>query len=293
MANADVLKELARVEDLPTLPDAVTRVMSALDAPDPEVERVASLLIQDAAMTGRLLRVANSILYNASGMSTTSVAEAVSRIGLREGRTLVLSLGVVEAFASDDDQFDYRAFWKHSFTTALAAGAIAARAEALPSRPRSRDNPYFVAGLLHDVGILLLHRCAREHYANVCELAMPGDRPLAEIELEELGATHGQVCAALIRRWGLPWEVAAAAELHHHPSEAPRPVRDYVQVVHVADWLSNEEDLGCPVERESTELDPSALDGLGISREALPELAAELAEVAERSDLLVAIALPD
>lgn len=290
MSERDVLKELSRVETLPALPDIVTRVLAVLDAEDTEMSTVSDLISQDPVMTGQLLRSANSVFYNASGMSTTSVHEAVGRIGLREVRNLVVSLGVVDAFDEPGGSFDFIGFWRHCFTVAVASGKVAMSIPSLAKPARPRDNPYFLAGLLHDIGTLLLCDHLGEEYLELIALAEQQGLPLHELEREHLGADHQQVGAALIRRWGLPLEVAAAAEHHHHASDAPDDGRDYVLVVSAADVAIGQAGRGSPAERFAP-ADDSALAELGIGADELAAMAADVALASEASDSLLAVAL--
>ena len=185
MTDRDVLKELSRVETLPTLPDVVTRLIAELDCPEVEVRRIADLISQDPAMTGQVLRAANSVMFNASGFSTTSLHEAVGRVGLREVRNLVVSLGVVRAF-DDVGRFDFHDFWRHSFSSAVAAGTVAQHL-ASPRPVMARDNPYFLAGLLHDVGTLLLCQELGDEYMEVLADAIELGVRLHDLERERLG----------------------------------------------------------------------------------------------------------
>lgn len=287
MADRDVLKELSSADSLPTLPDVVTRVLAELDHDEVEVRRVADLISQDPAITGQLLRAANSVMFTASGMATSSIQEAVGRLGLREVRNLIVSLGVVRAF-DEPEGFDYREFWRHSFSSAVASGTVAQQL-AHPPPPIARDNPYFLAGLLHDVGTLLLcHELGRE-YLDLLVEAVGNELPLEEYEHERLGADHQQVGAALIRRWGLPLEVSAAAEFHHRPEDAPDDGRDYVLVVTAADALLGSHGRGSPAEPETTISELAMLPGLDAAR--MEALTQKVMEAAESSDALLAVAL--
>jgi len=292
VADRDVLKELSRVETLPTLPDVVTRVLAVLDCEEVEVGSVAELVGQDPAMTGQILRVSNSVMFNAIGFSTTSIHEAIGRIGLREVRNLVISLGVVEAFTGIRHGFDFREFWRHSFSTAVAAGTVAQRIPGLAGPGNPRDNPYFLAGLLHDVGTLLLSQHMGDEYGQLLADVAERGRPLHELERERLGTDHQQAGAALIRRWGLPLEIAAAAEYHHGVDGAPEDGRDYVLVVAAADAVLGRHGRNSPAELEANAPHEEELDGLGVGEEDLVDMADAVMLAAQTSDALLAVALP-
>jgi len=236
-------------------------------------------------MSGQILRMSNSILYNASGMSTTSIHDAVSRIGGARIRNLVVALGVVDAFDGLEVGLDFPAFWRHSFTTALASGQVAARAPKIRMGGTARDNPYFLAGLLHDIGTLLLCQELGDEYVSILEA---DDRPLQDVERERLGFDHQDVGAALIRRWGLPFEVAAAAEFHHRVAEAPSDSSDYVVVVHAANLVGTGRGLEADPDG-SAGAEPLALELLGLDEAGLQELVEGVEQAADDAELLLQI----
>jgi len=286
--DRDLLKSLAMAQSVPTLQAAVTMVLEALDSENADLGRVSRLVSQDPAMTGQILRVSNSILYNASGMATASVHDAVSRIGGSQVRNLVVALGVVDAFAGLDIGLDFPAFWRHSFTTALAAAHVAARSPEIPLRGSERDNPYFLAGLLHDIGTLLLCQEMGDAYVDILDASRIDREPLHEVERERLGFDHQDVGAALIRRWGLPFEVAAAAEFHHRVDEAPKESSDYVLVVHAANLIDTKR--GMPQDSDTpSRTEPLALGALGLDASEIPDLVERVEQAADEAELLLQI----
>ncbi len=290
MADRDILKELEKADSVPTLPTVVSSVLALIDDESVTTRDVADLIAEDPAITGQVLRAANSVVYNAMGMSTTSIGEAVGRLGLREVRNLVISLGVVQAFRETGTCFNATMFWRHCFTTALAAGLVAARSNlALPGG--ARDNPYFLAGLLHDIGVLLLSESLADDYFHLVERSVAESRPLHQLELEVLGADHQDLGAMLLRRWGLPFEVAAAAQHHHRADAAPPESRDYVQVVHLADWLALDQGYGSPVGEALVALHTPALEDLGIDPGELEDLRGEVDAAARASSQLLSAVL--
>lgn len=291
MTDRDILKEISKVDSVPTLPTSVTRVLAALDDEDASANDVAELVSYDAAMTGQILKVANSVFHNASGLSTTSVGEAVIRIGMASVRNLVVSQGVVDTFRGTGTPFPYSEFLTHSFGTAIAAGAVARLSPTLPGGCARRDNPFFLAGLLHDVGTLLLCQHLGEEYALLIQRSLEEETPFEEVEREELGTDHQEAGGALIRRWGLPLEVAAAAEFHHRVSDAPPESLDYVQVAHLADWIATESGLGAPTDKTPLHRSDVVLTDLGIDDSGLGQVSEGMDDVRDEAGMLVSAAL--
>jgi HD-like signal output (HDOD) protein len=288
MNGSDVLKKIVRKKDLPSFPQCVTQILEAIENEGSTIESIADLAAHDPAIASRLLKTANSVIYNPSAISTASICESISRIGLSELRNIVASLGVIDAFEARTFPFDYLGFWKHSLTAALAAGAIAARSTKVDSPP-GRENPYFISGMFHDVGIFLLANAFGKRYSSVLEKVASNDVPLYEVEKEVLGFAHPEVGAALIREWKLPDCVAVAAEFHHAPMESPEEFRHYVQIVHLADWIADHEGHGRGVEGRLEHFKEGAWYDLGIPIEAIPCVIEDFSQAAENSDLLLAI----
>ncbi len=284
-----MLEQLAWTDSLPTLPASVTRVLEAIDDEQSGVEEIADLLATDAAITGRVLSVANSALFNPGGFAFASLAEAISRIGLLEVRDIVVTTGVVDIFSEMECPFDYLGYWKHCLTTALAAGAVADRSPGIAAASRPGSNPYFVAGLLHDLGILLLVRCLRSRYTGMFSEVARRRCPLHEVEREQLDFDHGAIGAALIRRWGLPEEIAVAAEFHHDPASAPSEHRVWAEVIHLADWIADHEGLGASIEGELEPFHHGSWYHLEIDVDDIPQVITDFARAARRSDALLAL----
>ncbi|TMA37135.1 MAG: HDOD domain-containing protein, partial [Deltaproteobacteria bacterium] len=150
--NEDIRRRVERLRELPTVPVIVQRVVEALDRPEGGHADAAALIETDQVLTAHLLRVANSAFYGLSG-TIASVGQALTVLGTTVARSLVYSTAVL------DLHIDLRGFWEHSVGTAVAAGTLA-RHLGLP-RPEEVSG----AGLLHDLGKVVLYRQAPEAFA--------------------------------------------------------------------------------------------------------------------------------
>ncbi len=290
MPGVDILDRIGARTELPSLPQVVSRVMQALDQDRTSADELAELLAEDPAITGRVMQMANSVVFTPSGTPAETVGQAVVRMGIREIRNIVLSVGVINSFDAEACPFDYLGFWKHSLTTAIAAGTVAAGSQLEGSRRKRQDNPYFAAGLLHDVGILLLAQSLGRKYQRVLEKTEGSGLPLHELEAEMLGYAHPEIAAALLRRWGVAKEAIFAAEFHHDPNRAPQQYRTHAQVVHLADWIAHYQGHGISVEGTLEHFRDGAWFDIGLEVEAIPSLIEEFKEAAKESDLLVTLA---
>lgn len=197
---------------LPTLPESVSRLLGMVDDPDTSARALAQAISSDQVLTARVLKLANSSYYGfQQKVGTVSLALVV--LGFQSVKDLALTTSVMRTFgkASSDARFDMRVFWEHALAVAVA------------SRHLSRvlrvgtAGEAFTAGILHDIGQVVLHEYHPEAFQEAIHLAREGGKPLNEAEIEVLGAGHPQVGGWLCRRWNLPDRICEAVSLHHGP----------------------------------------------------------------------------
>lgn len=215
-----------------SLPDIYFRVSRLIDDPACTSAKLAEVIAYDPGLTVRVLKLANSVYYGRTQQVET-VAQAITLIGTSDLRHLVLATSTAQAFRSlPSTTMDMDAFWQHSVCCALAARALAAHCQ-----PHHRERS-FVAGLLHDVGQLLMSY-------RMPDAALTIQRRLAEqggesylLEQEELGFTHADVGAELLKSWELPASLWEPIECHHTPLQATLFPVD-TALIHIGNALSN------------------------------------------------------
>lgn len=225
------LKRILSHENLPILPEILSKLEMALRDPQVDSARVAHIIENEPVIAGRLLKVANSALYGGR-QKITDLQMAVSRIGLNTIRHMVYSLVLPHLFI-DIHMVDHRLFWKHSLATANICRKLAME--------NQKDGHFgevaYMAGLVHDVGVLLLALGMTEEYTEIIQTAYSEGRPLDEVEYEAWGLTHSDVGAIFVREtWELDERIAEALLMFERaPDLSPRdPLAD---VLYVADNL--------------------------------------------------------
>jgi HD-like signal output (HDOD) protein len=217
------------IEDLATLPEVALRIARMVEDPSSSATDIGREISHDAALTARLLRIANSPALGHHGKIAT-ISRAITVLGVRQVRDLAVGLTAIRTFEGIGNELvTMESFWRHSFLCAVAAGQIAAR------RDRGRDDSPFVAGLLHDVGQLVLFSRAPvpARQALLMSVDSAEDLGLFLCEREVMGFDHGAVGVALAQKWGLPRSLQECIEFHHEPVRA----QDYpleVATVHIA-----------------------------------------------------------
>jgi len=222
---------------LPSLPTVVMELLRTMGEEDVDIDRLARGISNDQALAARTLRVANSPFYGMQGKINT-IAEAITVLGFVNVRSLVTTAGIAAAWpASGATSFEPRVFWRHCLGVASCAATLAPHA-------RLRPEILFLAGLLHDVGRLVLVVTHPAVYSEIQLRQELDDVLLLDAERAVLGFDHAQIGSELCRHWHLPAPIAAAVERHHRVNpQAPPVAADMADVVHVADAMAHALDL--------------------------------------------------
>lgn len=209
----DYIREAIR--SLPPLPAAVQQLLTLVREPEVDFRQIVKVIESDQTLTVRTLRAANSAFYGASRQIQT-VRQATVLLGREAIVNLALSISVMNLESSLNGAWarHAEAFWRHSIATGTAARALA------HAKRTCDPGEAFVAGLVHDIGKLVLLMHHGEMYADVLQHAQ--DQPLHAYEKEHLGIHHAAVGEALCIHWNLPDEITEAVAAHHDPNrQAP------------------------------------------------------------------------
>ncbi|OOG25589.1 phosphohydrolase [Thioalkalivibrio denitrificans] len=227
---------LADVSALVSPPEIVIRLRQAIDAQDSTSESLAAIVMQDPNLSARILHIANSAMYGLNHRVET-VSRAISIIGQRALYHLALAVTASQTFSKlPSELVNVAVFWRHSVFTALIARNLAQRCHVLhPER-------LFVAGLLHDLGSLVLYQRYPDILRESLLTARGNEDVVAQQERELIGFDHAEVGGALLELWGLPESLQQAVAFHHRPGAAANTIE--VAIVHMADTLANRTDQG-------------------------------------------------
>jgi len=235
MANARYRRIVERIDGLPSLPSIVTRLIKVVNSPDTAAEDAAVLIEKDPALTSKILRLANSAFYGRP-RAISSVPGAVVVLGFNTIRSLALGATIMKILPAGNSRgFDQADFWRHSIVCAMTAKAIARRRlNQLWIDPESA----FCAGILHDIGKLILSETIPNEYAEVCERARNDGQALIECERSVLGFTHAEVGSAIADKWALPADLEHCLVYHHTPGETTE-FKELISAVHLSDIMTH------------------------------------------------------
>jgi putative nucleotidyltransferase with HDIG domain len=221
---------------VPSVPDIYFKILDALQEPDCPVERIAEIASTDPGLTSKLLQLVNSAFFGFSSQ-VSSAKEAVMLLGTGTIRSLALTCRLFSAFKIEPSgDFTLEKIWTHSWKVARAAEQIAR----LEQSGNVVIEQAFTAGLLHDIGKLILANSLRTEYLALVRRAAHEKCALSLLEDKALGATHAEVGACLLQLWGLPSPLIEAVLCHEQPGELPIDGFSPVVAVHVANALDHE-----------------------------------------------------
>jgi HD-like signal output (HDOD) protein len=247
---------ISRLRSIPSLPALYDELTAALRAEDSSLNKIAQIISKDVGMAAKILQLANSAFLGTSGR-VSSLPQALTLIGNETVRTLALSVHVFSQFDGNSKvSANLPALWDHS----VAVSTLAQRIANSEGCPKAMLEECFTAGLLHDLGKVVLLAELPQDYLKICTTPRK-DGPDPEREL--LGCTHAEVGAYLMSIWGLPFPLVRAVAYHHHPKESAETAFSPLTAVHVADSIASEADVSL-VNHDIT-LDREYLGSLGLS----------------------------
>lgn len=232
---------LNEVPDLPTLPRVVAHLEALLRQETTTAEGIAEIISTDPTISANILRVVNSAYYAARTGRITSLRHAVARLGLREVDRICTVLSVVETFRGMGPHLDHEVFWRHSLMAGIASRIIHRLGQRSPS---IGEDEAYLAGLLHDIGILILDQYFPSLYERSRKEAAQSSLSCPQEERRLLGMDHGEIGALILNRWNMSPAMVQAVAWHHQPSRCDAQYRGLVCTVHLADSICIELGIG-------------------------------------------------
>ena len=240
-------------------PDVCLKVNELVADDSTSLEQVALVVIRDPNLTARILKLANSAFYGLPGRVDT-ITRAVMLLGMAEIQKIVMAVSAVQSFSRlSSSVTNINSFWRHGVYTGLVAQAIARRAQVLhPER-------LFVAGMLHDIGTLVINKRFPE-IAQTITIEANGDEDAQQhLEVRDLGFDHALLAGMMLDSWHLPATLVDTIYWHHEPQRAAHAGPE-AAILKVADQIANYSGTGSYSERIPREqvADMSPLASLGL-----------------------------
>jgi putative nucleotidyltransferase with HDIG domain len=260
-----ILELVKNSPNLPPLPEILFGLQKLMNDPDCAVEDVYRLIKTDPVLSGQLITLANSALFGTGKDESKNMEDAVVRLGMKQVMDLVYALELPNTF-KNSKAFDQIVFWKHSLAVAFITRSLA---KSVLSNPDDLEAS-FLAGLMHDVGVLVFDNIMPKKYLDFLTLKdlSATDTPLGKLEEEVFNISHPEVGAEFMEKWwALPPKVASAARSHHNDGPIKGEPITLNQVVSTANRIANINKITHPLKTAFEDpLEKDCLDALGITK---------------------------
>ncbi len=266
-------KIYARIDELPTLPAVIPRLIKLMENPDSDTEEVTEAISHDPALTSKILKVANSAYYGFP-QKITSLDRAVALLGFNMVKSLALSVGVIRCLpkSSGTGDFTAKGLWTHSLAVATVAKGLCEKTGKFDQGEIS-----FVIGLLHDIGKLVLN----EFFSDLFQVALSSvaednTKELCEAEREFVGLDHAQVGGILLKRWKFPESIRIPIAFHHRPGDYEGEYEKDILMLRIADCVSRDVGLGEAGNPVLPDIGEEDMERLGLTSSVLDDLKSDL-----------------
>lgn len=225
-------RAVSQIANIATLPEITARVMAIVENPASSAAELHKVVSSDPALVARILKVVNSAFYGLPGQ-IASIERAIVLLGLTAVKNLAVAASLGQLFRGARLGAGYNAkdLWKHCIAVAVAARDLAAQM-AVPLKDEA-----FLAGMIHDVGLIVALQVWPDKVTGVCETVAAGDMPFCEAERRAAGTDHQALGAALCEKWKFPRTCQLVASYHHRPAELSDNNRLLVTLVYAADTI--------------------------------------------------------
>jgi len=277
--HADIKRAIRNLDVLPAMPVIAQRLL-ALDLNTEEGQQMLLVLIeQDPQISAKVIGLANSEMIGASRHITT-VRDAAILLGTKRVQSVATGIAILSLMAkAPAGEFNIQDLWLHSFRVAFAAQGIA---QFMPAKMRPQDDQIFLAGMLHDIGYLVLAYLDPKLSDKLhIRLAAEPERPVMEVEREILDICHDELGAELAHHWNLPEEIIAVLRYHHSPDAAGAAVgQPLVRMIDIAQKLLPPFGI---IEHVTPGIGTAEWEALGINPSKAEEVKEQVGERAEQA----------
>jgi putative nucleotidyltransferase with HDIG domain len=265
LSDESIKKIVSQIESLPSLPAIYTQIMAEMQSDDPSIKNVGAIISRDISMTAKILQVVNSVFFGLP-QKISNPQQAVMLLGLETIKSLVLSVKIFSEFSQKKNSwFNLDAIFNHSISVSTHAKAI------VKSEKMDQEliNYSLMAGLLHDLGKLILATNFKDTYRQLLTESQNSTHELWELEYETFGTTHAEIGAYLMGLWNLENPIIEAIAFHHCPAKSVSTQMGLLAAVHVANALDHAVGLAQDQQMD-LQYDDEYLDRLGVANR-IPE----------------------
>lgn len=276
----DILNLLETRGDLPPLSDTLLSLESRVNDLNSDIKEISDLIKMEPVLQGRLIKLSNSVLFGGGRDDIQDVKKAVMRLGLKMVLDLAYTLELPKVFKKSK-HFDHSQFWKHSLGVAYISKDLAAYSGA------SKENleASYLAGLMHDIGILVFDYLIPEEYAGFLKTIGVEGRTLSQLEIKRFGVSHSVLGAEFVEKWWQMSETVVKSIKRHHKPPPTKKIKPAIpRLVNWANQIANNNGMGNGIPGSCPHLDESIFPMLKISQEELEHIIVKTKEGIEEAE---------
>lgn len=206
----DLEQVVRTIEQIPTLPVISQSALEIIEDERSSFENLAVVIETDQALATKILRIANSAFYGLIS-KVSSLEHAIAILGTKELKSIILGLSVYNFFSSNGRSLDPTQFWRHSIVCSQVSKLLGTHFDI------RNDETLFVAGLIHDIGKIVVDQYFHEEFLEIVDLVTSNRTTFSRAEKEILGTTHYQIGAKLLQHWNFPKKIIIEVLYHHAP----------------------------------------------------------------------------
>lgn len=271
--DAIVTRALAGIGEISTLPEITIKIIETVENPKSTARDLHQIIKNDPALSAKILKVVNSAFYGLPGKIGT-VDRAIVLLGLSAVKNIAIAASITRLFKGMQltQEFSAKDLWTHSLAVGVASRMLHKQIH------KHGGDDLFLAGLIHDLGILMIRQAFPERLVEIINRVMKTGEDYCAVETEILGTDHQAFGAGLGTKWKFPRQLRAAMGYHHKTDQLAEDSRTLAQVIHLADVLCCCGRLGFHLTVHSTALAPEQLVAIGVNTDQVAEVIEHLPE---------------
>lgn len=260
MELASLEIRIKRNENLPVMSQTANAVLRLVDNPNTGPRDIQQAIEKDPAITGKILKVANSAYYG--GVQIPTVGRAIHFLGMNSIRSLVVGIAFQQMIGGkvETPNFSKMEFWRHSLAVATASRILG------KMKVPFKAEELYCAGMMHDVGMLVFDRFMPEEFQNALVICKESGRQLNEVERELHGYDHAEVGGLLADNWGLTKIIRHGIKFHHNPA-LDGDYYETTSIVSAADVIAHRCGFTNNVDNVKMEFDEEVAEAIGLPTE--------------------------
>lgn len=280
-AKQVVDKALASIGDIATLPEITIRIIELVEDASSTARDLHEVIKNDPALSVKVLKVVNSAFYGLPGQ-VASVDRAIILLGLSAVKNITIAASIARLFKGKriSERFTATDLWRHSVAVAVAARTLAK----CSPHPAMADE-MFVAGLIHDIGMLIERQTFPEEFADVINRCSDEDADFLQCERELIGADHQAFGVGLTTKWKFPRHLRAAVGFHHNPQQLSVEHRNMATLIQLADIIACQQQIGFYLTAQRSVISEEMMERLGLRMEQIEELHQSLPDLVADAEI--------